>query len=257
MILDLDGISVHYDIFKHLDALKDTEKPSILFLHGWGVGFDSYLQLINRLQADFTVYAVDMPGFGKSTEPTSIWGVADYAKFVLAFVSKINLSTKKLYVIGHSNGGRILIYLLGALNNSIGAEKAVFLDAAGIKPKRSAAYYAKVYSYKLAKQLLTPLPKLRERLIKSRGSDDYRSASPLMRGVMSKLLNEDMTVHLKSIKVPTLLIWGKDDDSTPYSDALLMEKIIPDAGLVTLSGGHWAPIQQLGTTVKVLESFLK
>ena len=52
-------------------------------------------------------------------------------------------------------------------------------------------------------------------------------------------IGEDLTALLPGVDAPTLLIWGEKDTATPLSDGQLMEKRIPDAGLVVLPGaGH-------------------
>ena len=90
------------------------------------------------------------------------------------------------------------------------------------------------------------------------GSADYRSASEGMRRTMVRCINEDLTSLLPEIPVSTLLIWGSADTATPLSDGRLMEKTIPDAGLVVLEGaGHFAFAEQWGLCSRVLDSFLK
>ena len=42
-----------------------------------------------------------------------------------------------------------------SLRNGVVAQKLILVDSAGIKPKRSAQYYLKVYSYKAMKKALS------------------------------------------------------------------------------------------------------
>ena len=57
--------------------------------------------------------------------------------------------------------------------------------------------------------------------------------------------------------VPTLLIWGRNDDATPLSDAQLMEKTMKDAGLVVLeNAGHYSFLEQQYTFNRVISSFM-
>lgn len=145
--------------------------------------------------------------------------------------------------------------------NPIG--KIVLIDAAGIKPKRSMKYYIKVYSFKTAKKVM-PLVfgkkqggKMIDAWRGKAGSADYRNSSPVMRAVMSKCVNEDLTRHLPKIKASTLLLWGEEDKATPMSDARLMEKLIPDAGLVSWQGcGHYSFLDNPGAFRAVIRSFL-
>ena len=88
------------------------------------------------------------------------------------------------------------------------------------------------------------------------GSADYNAASPLMRQCLVKVVNEDLTSLIPNIDVPTLLVWGQSDDAVPLSDGQLMEKLIPDAGLVVFEGcGHYAFLEQGGRFCRIISSF--
>jgi len=96
-----------------------------------------------------------------------------------------------------------------------------------------------------------------ERMKNKHGSADYRKASPLMKQVLVKTINEDLTDMLPNINVPTLLVWGDMDTATPLSDAKIMEDKIPDAGLVILKNtGHYSFLEDFYTFSRVIDSFL-
>ncbi|MDE6811692.1 MAG: alpha/beta hydrolase, partial [Muribaculaceae bacterium] len=90
------------------------------------------------------------------------------------------------------------------------------------------------------------------------GSADYRQSSPVMRGVMSKCVNEDLKNVMPQIQAPTLLIWGAEDTATPLKDAKTMEKLIPDAGLVVFDHcGHYSFLDNPVGFKAVLKEFFK
>lgn len=228
-------------------------------MHGWGCDHSTVNSIASAAALTHTVYNLDMPGFGFSPEPDSVWGVADYARLIEKFIAALNLSTPIL--VGHSFGGRVAIML--AANHNVKIDSVVLVDAAGIKPRRSLKYYFKVYSFKTTKLLMKILMSkekysLRIEKMRSRhGSSDYAKATPHMRAVMSKVVNEDLTPLLPSVIVPSLLIWGEDDTATPLRDAKKMEKLMPDAGLVTFPGcGHYSFLENPGQFKAVLNSFL-
>ena len=163
-------------------------------------------------------------------------------------------------LIGHSFGGRIAIMFASRNKTS----KVILVDAAGIKPRRPLRYYVKVYTFKAAKKILPLLlGKSRgneaiDRMRGKAGSSDYRQASPKMRAIMSRVVNEDLTGLLPSIKAPALLIWGEKDTATPMRDARIMERLIPDAGLVSYpEAGHYSFLDRPAQTAAVIKSFLK
>ena len=142
----------------------------------------------------------------------------------------------------------------------VSPEKIVLIDSAGIKPKRSIKYYVKVGFFKVGKKFLNLLPNSKELQDKLRGrvgSSDYKASPVVLKDTMKIILNEDVKTLLPNIKVSTLLIWGRLDTATPISDAKIMEKIIPDCGLVEYPyGTHFSYLENLENCKAVLDSFL-
>lgn len=232
--------------------------PVVILLHGWGCTHQVYETLAQQLSAGYNVYSLDLPGFGQSDEPDSVWGIEDYVAFLEDFVEKIvGDVTPPISLLGHSFGGRMAI--LYASRHPV--TRLVLVDAAGIKPKRPLSYYIKVYSYKVARFFLLNVlrrPDLFEKYRAGKGSADYNAASAKMKAVLSKVVNEDLRHCLPRIQAPTLLFWGENDTATPLADALLMEKKIPDAGLVRVPGvGHFSFLEAPVLFAKVIASFFK
>ncbi len=62
---------------------------------------------------------------------------------------------------------------------------------------------------------------------------------------------------LPHLHLPVLLIWGEHDTETPLEDGRLMERLIPDAGLVVFEGaGHYAYLEQPSRFCRIVEVFL-
>ena len=234
------------------------EGHPILLLHGWGCNTDTFNAVRPFLEARFRVLTVDFAGFGQSDEPKEVWGVEEYTRSIEALAKAEGVENPIL--IGHSFGGRVSIVY--ASRNKV--QKVMLVDAAGVRPRRSFTYYRKVYTFKLLKRLAPIfLGKARaEQMIQARrakaGSSDYNQASPMMRRVLSKVVNEDLCHLMPNITAPTLLFWGENDTATPLADAKKMEKLIPDAGLVTVAGaGHFSFLENTPLFLRVAESFLQ
>ena len=234
---------------------------NILLLHGWGANIELFAGIIKHLSKNHTVYALDMPGFGKSKEPSKAWCVDDYVDFTLAFLGK--LGVKKAAFLGHSFGGRVIIKMFERDNLPIEITKIILADSAGVKPKKTLKQKIKIKTYKTGKKILSIgiikalFPDALEKFQSKSGSADYKAASPVMRQTMVKVVNEDLCHIFPKVTPPTLLIWGENDTATPVSDACLMEKSIPDAGKVILKGcGHYSFIDDMYTFNRVLSSFM-
>ena len=247
---------------RRIQYIDEGSGPVVLLLHGWAAPAETYRLIIGHLSAYCRVIAPNMPGCGGSEEPPVPWCVDDYVDFTLHFAAVLGITEAVL--MGHSYGGRIIIKLLNRPDCPLRVQKAVLIDAAGIKPRHGADYYLKVYTYKAGKAFFqlpgirSPFPDAVENMRKKRGSSDYRSASPVRRETMVKSINEDLTPLLSGIRASTLLIWGEKDTATPLSDGRLMESRIPDAGLVVLPGaGHFSFADCWGQCSRVLDAFLK
>lgn len=251
--IEIDGILLNY---------TDTGRPDgapVVLMHGWGCNLTTVASIAHILEPGMRVLSLDLPGHGKTPEPPKVWGVEDYTRMVEKFIERLGL--KDVTLIGHSFGGRISI-LLSSRRDYVG--RVVLVDAAGIKPRRSMRYYFKVYSYKTMKHLLPLLfgrergEQLLDRYRGKTGSSDYRNSTPMMRAILSKCVNEDLRQVMPLIKVPVLLVWGELDTATPISDARLMEKLIPGAGLVSFPGcGHYSFLDNPVGFRAVMQSFFQ
>lgn len=143
----IDGIKINYE--------TRGEGECVLFLHGWGANIKLFDRLMETVSKKYCAAALDLPGFGESEEPSEPWSVDDYVGFVIKFTRETGLSPVAL--VGHSFGGRLMIKLLaGGLMPSV--KKAVFMDAAGIKPKKSLKQKASLIAYKTGRRIMSIPP---------------------------------------------------------------------------------------------------
>lgn len=253
MFTEINGLNINY-------ICGGQGEQTVLLLHGWGANITLFSQITEHLSPYFKIYAPDLPGFGESDEPKEPWDVDSYVDFIIAFCKKMDI--KSCFIIAHSFGGRITIKLMSRKDIPFSVEKLVLTGSAGIRPKQTAKKKLKARCYKIGKSVLSTalvkklFPNALENLRKKNGSADYNAASPMMRQCLVKVVNEDLTPLISNIKVPTLLIWGENDDAVPLSDAHLMEKLISDSGLVVFEGcGHYAFLEQGVRFCRILSSF--
>lgn len=243
-----------------VNLIDEGSGDVVVLLHGWGARADLYRTVINPLISDYRVIAPDMPGFGKTTEPSFPYSIEDYAGFVSLLLCKLGVT--KAHLIGHSHGGRTVLELATSENCGFEIGKIVLLDSAGIPVKKKLSKRIRIKTYKFLKNVVSfslvkrIFPDALDRLKKIFGSADYAAASEIMRQSMVKVLPCDYTEKLSLIKNSTLLIWGENDKDTPISCAKVLENGISDCGLVTVpNAGHFSFAEAPALTANVLKSF--
>lgn len=249
---EINGVRIAYT------REEGTGAPVVL-MHGWGcrrstlASIEAVVRGLGR-----PLLNVDFPGFGDSQEPPEVWGVEQYTRAMEQLLDREGIGADAV-LLGHSFGGRVGILM--ASRRPVG--KLILVDAAGVKPRRTLRYHLKVWRFKLMKRamyLLLGRERAEKRLDALRakaGSSDYASATPRMRAILSRVVNEDLTGVMPAIKAPTLLIWGENDTATPLADAKVMERLIPGAGLVSFAGcGHYSFLDNPMQFAAVLRSFL-
>lgn len=251
MIISIDGLDINY--------ICEGEGKIVIVLHGWGANIDTVIPIVNILKEKYRVFAIDLPGFGKSQEPNHVMNSFDYVEIVRGFMEKMNI--EKSIFVGHSFGGKLSIIMGSKYAKQV--DKIVLIDSAGLIPKRGIDYYFKVYSFKTLRFFYKNLffwisdEKKMERFYKKFGSDDYQDSSGIMRNILVTVVNENLKPLLTQIQASTLIIWGEKDMDTPLYMAKIMEREIPESGLVVLEGaGHYSYIDDYHKFGLILKAFL-
>ena len=207
-------------------------------------------QLIAKpLEKTHRLIILDLPGFGTSDEPEESWTLDDFVEMLKELLDKLKIDKPNL--IGHSFGGKIsLLYAAKYKVNKLMLLASPFK----IKIKKPSL---KVKLLKKAASI-PGLGNLAEKMKKHLGSTDYKNASPIMREILVKHVNTDLTEDAKKITCPTFIIWGTNDEAVPVEDAYELEKLIKDSGLSIYEGcTHYAYLERLGQTNAIIKTFIK
>jgi len=251
MDIRIGKLNIHYE---EAGSGKD-----VLFLHGWGSSCAVWRSVFEATKDLGHLVALDFPGCGQSDTMEEPWDIDDYADFVLEFIEKAKLENPIL--IGHSHGGRVIMKLCG--EKKLSPPKIIFVDAAGLIPKKSLRQKIRAKSFKAIKGALS-LPIIKNYsgglLDKARnhfGSADYNAAPPVLRQTLVSLVNTDLRHLLPNIECPSLLIWGDKDTATPIEDAKTIESLIKDSGLCIIKDtGHFSFCEKPYEANAIIRSFL-
>jgi len=244
--ITIDNLKIHYKIAGF--------HPAILILHGWGSSSEKWQKVGEMLaKNEIKVIIPDLPGFGKSQEPSFSFNLDNYCQFIEKFISVLNL--KKFYLLGHSFGGAVAVKY--ALKFPEKIEKLVLIAPAlcrrdFLKTKfwGKIAKISKIFSffpfYSLTRRFFYRF------IVKS----DYLSVKGVMRESYLKIIKENLSEILSSLSIPALIIWGKRDDVTPLKDAYFINERIKNSKLTIIPEGNHDLEQKFPETLvkKILEN---
>ncbi len=255
----------------HVDRAGPDTAPPVLLLHGWGSSAALMRPLAEALADTFAVYALDLPGHGHSPPPPEPWGMEAHVHLVRDVIcERIHPThgTAPLPIIGHSNGGRIALFLAADPQTQDLVDRLILISPSGIPRRRSAGVTMRRSIARLVKAPFTWLPEplrspatdwLRHTLLwRALGSSDYRALDGVMRATFVQVVNSYVDDRLDQITAPTLLFWGTDDEAITREQMRILEDGLPDAGLVPLDGaGHYGYLDTPGPVVAGIRHFLR
>lgn len=228
----------------------------MLLLHGWQDSLRTFDAITEILKDKYRIVRLDMPGFGQTELPKTTWEVQDYVEFVQSFIEKLNLDVS--HIIGHSFGGRVAIK--GVATDVFSPKNLILINTAGFTKDKTFRNRIVAELARLIRKPMVILPsnarnKIRKKFYEKIGSD-YHSAGP-MREIFVKVINEDLSLCAKSIDVPTLLIWGKNDTATPLTDGKRFNELIEGSKLeVIKDAGHFVHRENPKSVAKYIEQFV-
>ncbi len=202
---------------------------------------------------NYSLYAIDFPGFGGSENPKKDFTVSDYSEIVEDFTKKLEL--KNLVLVGHSFGGRVAIKLVAGEKQNIC--KLVLVDSAGFVFNPDKKQMMNLIA-KTVKPFFKPafMQGLRKIIYKTIGAEDYL-ATPALQKTFVNIVNEDLSEDMEKLKLPTLIIWGEKDLETPFEFAQMMKNKIKNSELVVFEeAGHFSFLEQPKKFISRLRDFI-
>ncbi len=223
--------------------MVSDDRP-VLILHGWGGGSDSWVRVSENLaESGYKVICPDLPGFGKSQEPSEAWDIGRYADFIGRFAQAMDING--FFLCGHSFGGGVA--LVFAATHPQHVKMLALCDAAIIRKERLSFRQRVAKMLTRGKDVLLSIPVLgplvmapaQKIVYKIAGVSDYYRATPVMRETFKNITREDLSKYAPDIKIPAMIVWGRNDLSTPIEDAYTIQHLMIGSVLKIIEGvGH-------------------
>ena len=233
----VSGIHIAYDDI--------GEGLPIVFIHGFPLSRQIWRHQIKNLSKRWRIIALDLPGFGKSGRPKE-YSIKGFAESVVGLMREID--AEPAILAGHSMGGYIIFEIVrrfpGSMLSLILINTRAEADTAEAKERRMKAI-GKIRSEgkeAFLREFLPLLlaPKNRRKLLGELEKMCEDISEEALIGTLKTLAERpDNTELLPRIRIPTLIIAGREDPLIPPESSLTMARMIPKSALAVISDtGH-------------------
>jgi len=220
--------------------------PTVILLHGLGGSAQAWGLNIAPLAEKYHVIVPDQIGFGKSDKPLVNYRVRTYVDFLDQFCKQLKIERATL--VGSSMGGWIATMFTASFPDRV--DKLVLVDAAGYRPPKDfdtrtliglnpstregmKILIAKVFYNKAFQTDAAVDQAIAARLAAGDGYTINSLTESIIRG-------EDFLDEIvKTIKRPTLIIWGRQDGLVSLADGERFNKDIAGSKMIVIDQcGH-------------------
>jgi len=244
------------NIYYYQYQQNNINTPPIVLIHGAGGSHLSWPPEIRRL-SDHRVFAIDLPGHGKS-EGRGHQSIEAYTQSILVWMEAMGFH--QAIFIGHSMGGAICLSL--ALNNTeqvrgvgivssgarLGVAPGILESAANPQtlPSALSAIASLIFSENANTRVVELVSK---RMAETRPS--------VMHSDLLACNNFDILENISTIRTPTLVICGQEDLMTPLRYSQYLADHIPNAMIKIISdAGHMVMLEQSVGVASALSDFI-
>jgi pimeloyl-ACP methyl ester carboxylesterase len=251
-------------------------EPAILLIHGLGASLESWYCNIHVLARGHRTVALDVVWFGKSDKPERQVTRDYFADFIAGFMDAIGVSSAVL--VGNSMGGMIAV--MTALQHPNRVAGLVLVSSAGFGPEL--AWWLRLRSALPVGRILRPSFGMYRSAVRQLVYDPGIVADDLVqvfvdmanqpgaleanrrvlqsgvdwRGLKPRVL-EEIREAARAIRVPTLIVWGKQDRVVPVAHAEIARQHIPNARLHLFDRcGHAPMIEKADEFNKMVSEFV-
>ena len=233
--------------------------PPIVLVHGFGGDLNNWLFNVPALAEAHRLYALDLPGHGRSGKDVGNGSLASLAAAVLAFLDALEID--RAHLVGHSLGGAVALEL--ALRKPERAVSLTLVSPAGLGTEVSADYIegfidaGRRKEMKAVLQMLFADPDLVSRdmvddVLKYKRLDGVEDALRKVAGAVfpDGRQSEVLAARLGELSQPIQLVWGEEDRIVPVAHA---DDLPGSIAVHRLPGiGHMAHMEAAGEVNRLI-----
>lgn len=258
--VDVDDYAVHYFHTGQTTlppVVPDVSKGKLfLYVHGAGSNGHFAHKMLDILSAAHSPLAFDFPGHGRSSGTESLKSVAAYSDFTYSLWR--TLGVRPVVIIGHSMGGAIAMDL--ALRHADMVEGVALTCTAAkfnISDELTGTWQAVMKGRQ--GQPFTKVscsPQTPQEIIQEGWMEQIKTDPRVRYFDLLACQQVDLRAQLGQIDLPTLVLAGADDATTPVAQAEELRDHIPNAQLAVIpEAGHWLPLEKPQAACDAIQAF--
>ena len=238
-------------------------KSSLVLVHGLGASAERWSRTIPYFEKDYHLIVPDLIGFGYSDKPVVDYTTDFFSDFLKKFIDSLGI--QKPNIIGSSLGGQVTAEY-ASKNTDI--KKLILVSPSGVMKQSTpaldayimAALYPNEANAKNAFEMMEGSgseadPSIVEGFIERMKLPNAKMA--FMSTILGLKNSEIITNKLKSINIPTLIIWGSNDPVIPINHADGFVSSIKDCRFYRMDKcGHTPYVQAPKEFAKIVLEFL-
>lgn len=237
----------------------------VLLLHGLSDSWRSFELALPHLPESIRAFAVSQRGHGDSSRPEAGYGFDDFAADVAALLDALHLDAA--FVVGHSLGSSIAqrftidhsdrtqgLVLVGSFFSMANSPVPRELWESVVSTMEDPVDPAFVREFQES-TLAQPVP---QAFFETVVQESLKLPARVWKAIVAGSMEDDFSRQLNSIEVPTLLLWGDQDEMASRNDQEAQTEAIVGSQLITYEGTghavHWEAPQRFASE---LATFVK
>lgn len=226
--------------------LSDASRPTILLVHGLGVSGDYFIPYARALADSFTVYIVDLPGYGKTPKPKQPLSITALANIVIEF-TKLN-GIEGATVMGQSMGCQIVTQALAITPRLF--SKVILVGPTSNKNERTLA----LHGWRLTQDTFREPLKANVIVFTNYVRMGIRRYLKTAQFMLRHRIEDD----LPGISVPILFVRGVHDPIAPSDWLSYLQSITPNASMVEIANAaHLAQYKKAAVLAAMTKEFIE
>jgi pimeloyl-ACP methyl ester carboxylesterase len=234
----------------HYEAIG-RGKP-LIFLHGWLGSWRYWVPAMDGMSDRHRTYALDLWGFGDSDRRLDRYSLSAYIALLQRFMEELGIERASL--VGHALGGVVALRFAASVPVRVEQVMAVSTPLVGSALARPLSGFSgdggNVATRVLGRRHASSYPEVK--------TEASKADAAAIAGSVGAMLEEDLRQDLRRLRVPVLLVYGRNDPIIYPPQGMWMSRLDANVRVICLEGSrHFPMLEETGKFNRLLRQFLE